>query len=200
MPSSRDSRPTPNRIREVRKQRGMTMQELGEKAGMHYTTVAKIERSQRGLKLNYLAAIAAALGVKPIDLIGGAPDVMPIRMVPLVGKIAAGNWSEAIEDPIGTVPAPVGGPNAFALRPDGDSMDLIVGPDSYIVVDPDEFELRDGKVYAMKNGDGETTFKRFRAEPPRLEPCSSNPEHKPIPFGREPLTTIGRVVWQGSEL
>lgn len=178
----------------------MTMQELGEKAGMHYTTVAKLERSQRGLKLGYLASIAAALGVRPGDLLGEATSVLPMRMVPLVGRIAAGNWAEAVEDAQGMVPAPVGGPNAFALRPDGDSMDLIVGPDAYIVVDPDDFELRDGRVFAMKNGDGETTFKKFRMEPPRLEPCSSNPAHKPIPLGREPLTTIGRVIWQGSEL
>jgi len=193
-------RPTPNRIREVRKERGMTLEELGEKAGMHYTTVAKLEKSQRGLKLAYLAAIANALNVEPRDLLGSVPDILPMRMVPLIGRVAAGNWSEAIEDPLGSVPSPAGGANAFALRPDGDSMDLVVGPDAYIVVDPDDYELRDYKIYAMRNVDGETTFKRFRSDPPRLEPCSSNPSHQPIPLGREAVTTIGRVVWQGSEL
>ena len=58
---------------------------------------------------------------------------------------------------------------------------------------PDDFELRDGKFYAVMK-DGETTFKRFRANPARLEPCSSNPAHGAIAIGREPFTVIGRVV------
>lgn len=200
MPTSRDNRPTPNRIREVRQAKGMTMQELGEKAGMHYTTVAKLEKSQRGLKLSYLAAIANALGVKPVELVGGAPTIMPVRMVPLVSNGAVSNWSDAISDPIGTVPALAGGPNAFGLLPEPSALDLVVGPGAYIIVDPDDFELQDGRVYAMQDGQGGTTFKRFRADPPRLEPCSSGPEEKPIALGREHLTTVGRVVWQGSEL
>lgn len=198
--AARDNRPTPNRIREIRKERGMTLQDLGEKAGMHYTTVAKLERSQRGLKLAYLAAIATALGVAPRDLLGAEPEIMPMRMVPLIGQAATVSWSEAVEDPMGSVPSPAGGANAFALRPELEAMDLVVGPDAYIVVDPDDRELRDDKIYAMKNGSGQTVFKRFRSSPLQFESCSSGPDDKAIPIGGEPLTTIGRVVWQGSEL
>lgn len=79
-------------------------------------------------------------------------------------------------------------------------MNQVVGADATIIVDPDDFELRDGKFYAVMNGDGETTFKRFRADPPRLEPCSTNPDHKPIILGREPFTVVGRIVWQGSAM
>lgn len=198
--AARDNRPTPNRIREIRRERGMTLQDLGEKAGMHYTTVAKLERSQRGLKLAYLSAIATALGVAPRDLLGAEPEIMPMRMVPLIAQTTAVSWVEAVESPMGAVPSPAGGANAFALRPDAGTLDLIVGPDAYVVVDPDDRELRDGKIYAMKDGSEQTVFKRFRSEPLQFDPCSSSADGKAIPLGSEPLITIGRVVWQGSEL
>ena len=121
-------------------------------------------------------------------------------MVPIVGRIAAGNWREAIAEPLGYLPCPVGGPNAFALKPEGTSMDLVVGDNALIVVDPDELDLLEGKFYSVMNANGETTFKRYRGDPPQLEPVSSDPSHKVIPLGREPFTVIGRVVWQGSPL
>ncbi len=201
MSSASKGGPTPNRIREVRQSQGMSLQELGEKAGMHYTTVAKLERSQRGLKLNYLASISAALGVKPIELIGGSPDVLPMRMVPLVSGVSAGDWVSAVaNEQIGTVPAPLGGPNAFALRPARNALGSVVSGEAYIIVDPDERDLEDSKIFAMNDGNGDLAFKRFRDAPPRFEPVSGNPEDKVVAVGREPLTTVGRVIWQASEL
>ena len=193
------------RIRARRKQAGMSMEELGHHVGVHFTTIAKWERSQRALPPDALAAIAAALRVDPGELAPGAPLRIPARMVPVLGKIAAGHAKEAIgagdpEEVLGYVPAPYGGVNAYGLQPDGDSMNLVVPDNATIVIDPDQIELREGSIYAVMNEDGEATFKRFRSEPPRLEPCSTNPEHRPIPLGREPFRVLGRVVWQGSPL
>ena len=92
------------------------------------------------------------------------------------------------------VPAEAAGPRAFAVKPLGDSMDKLVSEEGYVVVDPDQRELLDNKVYAFRNEHGESTFKRYRESPGRLEPCSSNPEHQPMRLGVEPLTVIGRVV------
>lgn len=185
-----------NRIREVRQRRGMSLEELGAAIGVSFSTVAKLERSQRTLSLDLLTTIAKALGVTPGELIGGPQVGPPLRTVPIIGKIAAGNWREAIEDPIGHVAVPDAGPNAFALVPDGDSMDLVAPEGSIIVIDPDMKELAEGRMYAVMNREHETTFKRYRSDPPRLEPCSSNPAHKPIPLLSEPMEMIGRVVWQ----
>jgi repressor LexA len=111
-------------------------------------------------------------------------------------QISAGAWQEAVSEPIGTVPSRLdaAGPNAFALQPLGDSMNLLVTEEGYAVVDPDQRELIAGKVYAFRNEHGETTFKRYVDSPPRLEPCSTNQEHEPILLGSEPLVVIGRVV------
>lgn len=198
--SARQAPPPSNKVRALRKERGLTMEQLGEKVGVHFTTIAKIERSQRGLSGELLAKIAEALDVDPQELVDEVPMTVAVRMVPMVGKIAAGNWREAIQDPDGYIPVPVRGGFCFALRPDGDSMDLVVGRDAYVIVDPEQLDLHDGRLYAVMNGSGETTFKRYRSDPPRLEPVSSNPVHKPIALGREPFTVIGRVIWQGSSL
>lgn len=201
-----DSAIPSNKVRAVRKSKRLTMQDLADRVGeirgspMHLTTIAKIERSQRQLSGEMLAAIAQALDVPPEVLVDHVPMTIAVRMVPLIGKIAAGKWREAILHPDGYIPAPIRSGNAFALKPDGDSMDLVVGDDAVIVVDPEQLDLLDGRLYAIMNGEGEATFKRFRNNPPRLEPVSTNPIHEVIHIGREPFTVLGRVIWQGSHL
>jgi repressor LexA len=108
----------------------------------------------------------------------------------------------AVHDPVAWVPVidRVGGPRCFALKPKGDSMDLIADEDSYIVVDPDQAALESGRIYAVLNSHEEATFKRYRADPPSLEPLSSNPRHKPILIGAEPFRVIGRVTYVGRQL
>lgn len=193
------------RIRARRKQLGLSMEQLAYMVNVHFTTIAKWEKSQRAIPPEMLASIAVNLEVQPGDLVPGAPLHLPARMVPVLGKIAAGNWREAIESgslhaPVGYIPAPYGSSNSYALQPDGDSMDLVVPDGGIIVIDPQQIELRDGNIYAVMNDEGESTFKRFRADPPRLEPCSSNPNHQAIALGREPFRVLGRVIWQGSPL
>ena len=73
-------------------------------------------------------------------------------------------------------------------------MDTVAGAGSIVLVDPDQLSLRDGRYYVVMNGEGETTFKQFRADPARLEPLSSNPEHRTIDLGQSPYTVVGRVV------
>lgn len=89
--------------------------------------------------------------------------------------------------------APVNGKNIFGLEVAGDSMDLVAPAGATVLVDPDHFEMHDGSLYVIMNGDGETTFKRFRTDPARLEPLSSNPEHKVIPLGQTPFSVVGKV-------
>lgn len=194
----------PNRIREIRKGLRMSMEALaGSLPGSPaMTTIAKLERGQMGLTLDYMVDIAKVLGCQPSDLIDSSPDVT--RRVPMLGRVPAGPWREAITDKTGSVPLPegVGGPNCFALRPDGDSMNLLIPEVSgaFIVVDPDQTELLNHKVYVIANGEKETTFKRFGINPARFEPVSSNPKHEPIIIGQKPFSVVGRVVYAGMEL
>ena len=166
-------------------------------------TVAKLETGQISLTLDYINDFARVLDTTPIEIISvDASDGGSMRMLPVLGDIAAGNWAEELAQTGDFIPvAPdIAGPNAFALRPRGDSMDKIVQDGGFVVIDPDQRELIDGKAYAVRNGAGEATCKAFRASPPRLEPCSTNPAHQPIIIGSEPFVAIGRVVFAGMML
>jgi len=160
-------------------------------------TLAKIETRQMGLTVDYMEPIAKALQVSEADLL---PKGNNGRTLPVLGHVAAGNWREAITEPSGyrAIPGDVKtGTNSFILLPEGDSMDKLVGPAGYIVIDPDQRELQGGRLYTMMNQAGEATFKRFLEGPPRLEPCSSNPEHAVLPLGHEPIFVVGRVTFIG---
>lgn len=105
------ARPTPShaqtlssiaakRIREVREARGWSQRVLAAKLSavgypLDNTALHRIERQQRNLSLDDLAAIAYALGCQPPDLISpdepvkhpdsdssGPPQAQPIRVVP----------------------------------------------------------------------------------------------------------------------
>lgn len=192
----------PNRIRQIRKIKGLSQEELAYRIGddVSPATISRLEAGRIGLTQAWLERIGRALGVNPLELI--TDETAQIRLLPVIGFVAAGGWAEAIEHPEGYLPVPVnvGGPSAFALRPRGDSMDQVAEEDEFIVVDPDQRDLIAGKAYVVTDGHGAATFKRYRADPPRLEPDSSNPEHQPIMLGREPFLVVGRVTYATRQL
>jgi transcriptional regulator with XRE-family HTH domain len=51
------------RIREIRKSKGLSQEELGEKANFHYSYIGRIERGEKNISLVNLGKIADALGV-----------------------------------------------------------------------------------------------------------------------------------------
>lgn len=51
------------RVRQLRKARGMSQEEVGEKADLHYTYVGGIERGERNPSLKSINKIAGALEV-----------------------------------------------------------------------------------------------------------------------------------------
>ena len=196
-----------NMIREIRRRRGLTLEQLGALTTNPRTgkptdlaTIQKIETGKRKLDGDWRAAIAEALGVEPDDLVGATVPRRPVRRVPLLGKIAAGNWRAAMEDPLDLIPTTKGGPNTFALVPDGDSMDKLVPHGGIIFCDPDDKALVANSYYAMMRPGGEMTFKQYLDNPPRLAPSSTNPEHMELLMGEEPLTVIGRVIGYNADL
>ena len=53
-----------SRVRELRLRHGWTQEDLGEKAGRHWTYIGGIERGERNITLRVVEDIARALGVK----------------------------------------------------------------------------------------------------------------------------------------
>lgn len=57
------------RLRELRKQVGISQEELAHRAGLDRTYVSSCERGRRNLTLECIVKFAAALGVKPSELL-----------------------------------------------------------------------------------------------------------------------------------
>jgi transcriptional regulator with XRE-family HTH domain len=56
------------RVRELRKQSGLSQEQLAERAGLHWTYVSGVERGLRTPGLDVIGRLAQGLGVSPAEL------------------------------------------------------------------------------------------------------------------------------------
>lgn len=159
----------------------------------------------KSLNADTARRLAHVLGVSVEWLITGEGETndapsdsqqLPRLSVPLISWVSAGRMSfpDITDDIIGYVQESDLDPNGdwIALRVVGDSMDRISPPESIIFVDRADKVLVPNACYVISNDDGEATYKRFRSNPMRFEPVSTNPTHEPIYPRQEPLI-VGRV-------
>lgn len=175
------------------KAKGLTQAEIGLRLKLTQVQVSKSLAGTRRFTVAEMDQLRAMLDDRP---------GVPMRSIPVIGMVAAGNWREAIQQPHDVMPAPDPRlpPRAFGLEVIGDSMDLLVEEGGFVVVDPDDRSLFPDRYYVVVNAEGETTFKQFKADPARLVPCSTNPAHGEIAIGGEPFEVIGRVIWRSSRM
>ncbi len=166
----------------------MSQRDLAEAIGVPENYVSKsLGKAARRFTSAEMDAIRTVLA--PED------DRARLRTIPLLGTVPAGGFQVA--EQVGgrrlAVSDPETPPNAYALTVKGDSMDLVVPDGSTIVVDPDDTALWPDYDYVVMTEDGEATYKNFQADPARLVPCSSNPAHREIMLGAEPVKVLGKV-------
>lgn len=65
------------RLRELRTERGLTLQQVAERASLDLSTLSRLEAGKRRLALDHIPALAAALGVSADQLLGSAPPRDP---------------------------------------------------------------------------------------------------------------------------
>lgn len=185
-------------LKRLRRESGLTQTQLAEQSGVSQQLISQIERGVN-LSTKELPALARALGVPvhEIDQSYSLPTSPAVaERVPLVSWVSAGHLLEqsAVMPPdveqwlnVGDLPSG----NWIALRVEGDSMDRVAPDGSAILVDRNESSVLDGKFYVFAL-DGTATFKRFRKDPDRLQPFSTNPDHASIPVS-DGLHVFGRV-------
>jgi transcriptional regulator with XRE-family HTH domain len=65
------------RLRELRAERGLTLQQVAQRAAIDVSTLSRLESGKRRLALDHLPPLARALGVSADDLLGTAPAPDP---------------------------------------------------------------------------------------------------------------------------
>jgi transcriptional regulator with XRE-family HTH domain len=65
------------RLRELRTERGLTLQQVAEQANIDLSTLSRLEAGKRRLALDHIPALAAALDVTTDQLLGSAPPQDP---------------------------------------------------------------------------------------------------------------------------
>lgn len=193
-------------IRELRKQCGLTMRELGEKIGVSESTISLYETGKREPNYETLLKMAELFNVSVDYLLRGdatpmertppavPPGFEPLpRMVkkPLVGSIACGEPITAEQNIEGYVDVPEGMHCDFCLRCKGDSMidaGIHDGDVVYIYIQP---EVENGQIAAVRI-DGEATLKRvfWDAEHQTLTLLAENRTFPPLVYTGPALETI----------
>ncbi len=56
-------------VRTIRKQKGLSQEDLADICGIHRTYLGAIERAERNVTLNTLELLAASLGIPAVDLL-----------------------------------------------------------------------------------------------------------------------------------
>jgi transcriptional regulator with XRE-family HTH domain len=71
------------RLRELRSERGLTLQEVAERASIDTSTLSRLEAGKRRLALDHIPALATALGVSADELLqSSAPQDPRVRTRP----------------------------------------------------------------------------------------------------------------------
>jgi len=181
-------------VREKMREQKISQAELARHLKLNQSAVSNILNGTRQVKVQEASDIYSFIGIRR------EPQ---IDLVPIIGLSSAGNWREAILVPGGVMPVPrgVAGSRAFAVEVKGDSMDRIIPDGGFAIVDPDQSQLYNDKIYLIENVDFETQVKLYRSNPARFEPVSRDTEtHRTILVGDGHIRVIGRVVWQGAPL
>ncbi|MBM4340514.1 MAG: transcriptional repressor LexA [Deltaproteobacteria bacterium] len=120
-----------------------------------------------------------------------------IREIPVLGRVAAGKPTLAVENVEGSIPLPAEwakGKETFLLKVKGDSMSPYILPDDYVIV-RSQPSAENGDVVVTLMGE-EATVKRFfkRKGKIELKPDNEHLEAIRIEEGAGEIQIIGKVI------
>ncbi len=191
------------RIRELRKQKGITAKKLGEAVNVAESTISLYENGRRSPDYDTLARIADFFGVS-VDYILGREDegtTSDPTWINVLGRVAAGIPIEAIEEVIDReqiTEAMARNGSYIGLQIHGSSMEPRMREGDVVIVRlQDDCDSGD-TVIALVNGD-EATCKILQKTHEGISLLSTNPAYPPMFFSNreieeKPVRIIGKVV------
>lgn len=196
----------PNGLAAAMKRAGIGITELAKRADVAKQNVQRHRDGERRLTREWAERYSPYVGESAERLVfhnkreprakATTPSSAPAT-VPLVSWVSAGRLAPTVPvmpQNVRKTLAVAGLPRGdwIALEVDGDSMDRIAPSGAIIFVDRSDNEPKNNRFYVFAAADGDATFKRYRANPDRLQPFSTNPDHETIP-AEEGWMVLGRV-------
>lgn len=191
------------KIKTLRKQKGMTLEELGDLIGVGKSTVRKWENGMiANMRRDKIAAVAKALNVSPMYLMGWEPPKTSQAVrIPVYSRVAAGIPLEASGEVVDYEEIPEALSRSgeyFGLRVVGDSMEPKISDGDTIIVRKQETAEPGEVIVATVNG-SDACVKRLKTFEGGIMLISTNPAYEPITYTQEeverlPVRIIGKVV------
>lgn len=190
-----------DKIKSLRKAKGLTQTELGEKVGVKKNAVSKWECGRvEDIPTSMIKALASLFDVPPSYLIDddsapnifSIPNILPMpemRDIPLLGAIACGQPILASENIGEYIKIPRHIKADFALTCKGDSMINARIFDGDIVYIRQQEEVQNGEIAAVLIDD-EATLKRVKLYEDHISLEPENPMYKPLVFWNEEMNNI----------
>ena len=192
-----------DRIKQLRLQNKMTLEQLGDAVGVGKSTVRKWETGMiANMRRDKIAKIAKALHTTPIYLMGWdlpEEETIPVQKIPVLGRISAGLPLYAEEQIEGYTWTDLNNNGEyFALRVQGDSMNAVnINEGDLLVVRRQDYIDNGGIAVVIIDGE-DATVKRFYCEgnTVTLVPQSTNPVHLPQIYDtrKTKVKVLGKVM------
>ena len=202
------------RIRELREQNNMTMEELGKLLGVQRQAIQKYEKGTvTNIPRKSIETMAKRFGVTPSYLMC-FEDNLALESsycdnlqksnsvkIPVLGKVAAGIPIEAVQDILDYEEIPTSMTlmgQYFALKVKGDSMQPRICENDVLIIRKQDYAESGDIVIVLINGDSATCKKLVKYQE-GISLISFNPSYEPRYFSNKdivekPVQIIGKVV------
>ena len=202
---------TANKIKEYRKDKGLTQKELGEIVGVKHNTISGYENCTTEPEQNILFKIASALNVSINDLFPSTTtsslskniELKPKSVkIPVLGYIIAGVPIDAIEDIIDyeEISADMAATGEFfCLKVKGDSMEPTFTEGDILVI-RQQPDVESNQIAVVIVNGNEGTVKRIKKSSAGITLIGDNvSSFLPVFYTNEeiqqlPVTIVGKVV------
>lgn len=195
------------RIKELRKQKGLTQMQLADELNVEFSNVSKWELGKNDPSKELIAKMAKLFNVSIEYLLGisdtTTPDTLPTATVkiPLLGNIAAGQPIEAVENVedyvyISEDMARRG--TYFALKVKGNSMEPRIYEGDIAII-RHQAMVNNGEIAAVKVNGDDVTLKKVEYVKDGVKLIGLNPSFTPLFYTtaecvQKPLTVLGKLV------
>ncbi len=195
------------KIREYRKEAGLTQKELGDKIGVKHNTISSYESGTNEPEQNILFKIADALNISINDLFPKQSSATQANtatsiLIPVLGRIVAGEPIDAITEIIDyeeITPRMAQKGKHFALVVKGNSMEPTLREGDVVIV-RQQPTVENGEIAIVLVNGNEATVKEVKEAPAGITLIGHNVAvYTPHFYTREqieslPITILGKVV------